>query len=188
LAIEHGVGVPGEQPLGGHKVLIGDLVVAGDDVHHKESSRVLGLDLGTDLAFVDLAPAPGYLFPGVSRIRHGSIFYPVMFPENSETVRHLPGSSLAISARPVAKALEEEADALREEERAERGREEDERMMLWRLETGLPEDLDALAPLQRRELYKSLDLMVVANRDKSLTLKWFVDVDLEVIRCQEEET
>ncbi|HET9928467.1 MAG TPA: hypothetical protein VFQ09_06625 [Rubrobacter sp.] len=46
---------------------------------------------------------------------------------------------------------------------------------------------NALAPLQRRELYKSLDLMVVANRDKSLTLKWFVDVDLEVIRCQEEE-
>jgi hypothetical protein len=86
------------------------------------------------------------------------------------------------------KALEEEADALREEEHAERGREEDERMMLWRLETGLPEDLDALKPLQRRELYRCLDLTVVANRDKSLTLKWFVDVDLEVIRCQEEET
>ena len=86
------------------------------------------------------------------------------------------------------KALEEEADALREEVHAERGREEDERMMLWRLETGLPEDLDALKPLQRRELYRCLDLTVVANRDKSLTLKWFVDVDLEVIRCQEEET
>jgi hypothetical protein len=86
------------------------------------------------------------------------------------------------------KVLEEEADALREEEHAERGREEDERMMLWRLETGLPEDLDALKPLQRRELYRCLDLTVVANRDKSLTLKWFVDVDLEVIRCQEEET
>jgi hypothetical protein len=86
------------------------------------------------------------------------------------------------------KALEDEAGALREGEHAERGREEDERMMLWRLETGLPDDLDALAPSQRRELYKSLDLTVVANQDKSLTLKWFVDVDLEVIRCQEEET
>jgi hypothetical protein len=29
---------------------------------------------------------------------------------------------------------------VREEEHAERGREEDERMMLWRLETGLPEE------------------------------------------------
>ena len=51
-----------------------------------------------------------------------------------------------------------------------------------------PEDLDAPTPLQRRELYRRLNLTVVANRDKSLTLKWFFDVEMEVIRCQEEGT
>ena len=51
-----------------------------------------------------------------------------------------------------------------------------------------PEDLDALTPPQRREFYRRLNLTVVANRDKSLTLKWFFDVEMEVIRCQEEGT
>ena len=86
------------------------------------------------------------------------------------------------------KGLNEEAAVLRREEEILRGTEEEERIMLRRLEAGLPDDLDALSPSQRREFYKRLGLTVVANQDKSLTLRWFVDVDLEVIRCQEEET
>ena len=49
-------------------------------------------------------------------------------------------------------------------------------------------NLDALMPQQRREFYRRLDLTVVANRDKSLTLRWFFDVEMEVLRCQEKGT
>jgi hypothetical protein len=60
--------------------------------------------------------------------------------------------------------------------------------MLRRPETGLPSGLDALTPSERREIYRRLGLTVLANRDRSLTLRWFVDIELEVIRCQEEGT
>jgi hypothetical protein len=86
------------------------------------------------------------------------------------------------------KGLDEEALGQRREEQMLRGAEEDERVMLRRLEEGLPGDLDALTPSQRRELYKRLGLKAVANQDRSITLTWFMEVELEVIRCQEEET
>ncbi len=61
--------------------------------------------------------------------------------------------------------------------------------MLRRLEAGMPEDLDALTPEQRRELYRRLGLKAnVASSDGSITLTWFVDAELGVIRCQEEGT
>jgi hypothetical protein len=77
---------------------------------------------------------------------------------------------------------------LRREENETLGAKEDERIMLRRLETGLPDDLDALTPPQRRELYKKLGLTVLANGDGSLTLSWMVDLELGVIRCREERT
>jgi DNA repair exonuclease SbcCD ATPase subunit len=84
------------------------------------------------------------------------------------------------------KGLEDEAKTLRREEEELRDAEEDEQTMLRRLEASLPSDLDALTSPERREFYRRLGLTVLANRDKSLTLRWFVDVELEVIRCQEE--
>ena len=84
--------------------------------------------------------------------------------------------------------LEEEAHTLQRERDAEESAEEDERTMLRRLETGLHDDLDALSSPQRRELYKRLGLTVLANRDGSLTLRWMVDIDMGVIRCQDERT
>lgn len=86
------------------------------------------------------------------------------------------------------KGLGEDAEGLRREVQMLRGAEEDERVMLRRLEVGLPEDLDALPPSQRRELYRRLGLKAVANRDGSITLTWLMDVELEVSRCQEEGT
>ncbi len=87
------------------------------------------------------------------------------------------------------KALKKEAEVLRHEEAEAQATEEDERLMLRRLEAGMPEDLDALTPEQRRELYRRLGLKAnVASSDGSITLTWFVDAELGVIRCQEEGT
>lgn len=85
-------------------------------------------------------------------------------------------------------ALDDESKTLKREVEELGDAEEDERMMLQRLEAGLPSDLDALTPSERREFYRRLGLTVVANQDKSLTLRWFVDIDLEVIRCKEKRT
>jgi hypothetical protein len=84
--------------------------------------------------------------------------------------------------------LEEEAQALRREEAELLDREEDERIMLRRFEVGLPDDLDALTPSQRCEFYRRLGLKALVNQHRSITLTWFMDVHLEVIRCQEEGT
>jgi hypothetical protein len=60
--------------------------------------------------------------------------------------------------------------------------------MLRRFEVGLPDDLVALTPSQRCEFCRRLGLKALVNQDRSITLTWFMDVHLEVIRCQEEGT
>lgn len=47
------------------QLVVGDLVVAGGDVHDQEASVVVALDRGTYVALVDLTPEPGCILFGV---------------------------------------------------------------------------------------------------------------------------
>jgi site-specific DNA recombinase len=85
-------------------------------------------------------------------------------------------------------ALNEESDELgREGERAG-ARRENERLLLRRLETLAPEAVAGLDAPERRRAYKSLGLRVVAHRDKSLIITWFMDLQIGRIGCPDEGT
>ncbi len=90
--------------------------------------------------------------------------------------------------RPVIGALGDEVEAIRGEEEREKAKARDARLLARGLMPASAEDLDALTPAQKRELYKRLGLTVMAHADGSLTITWFVDIDLGELRCQEEGT
>lgn len=71
--VEHCLRPPGEQPVGGGKVVVGDLVVAAFYVHHQEAAVLGGLDLVTYLLLVEFLTPAGYLFRGVSCVRYRSL-------------------------------------------------------------------------------------------------------------------
>lgn len=80
-------------------------------------------------------------------------------------------------------ALKEEAGGLGRTREWAREREQNECAVLKRLETMAPEVMDSLQGSERRQAYAHLDLKVVAQRDKSLIITWFVDQDIRRIWC-----
>jgi hypothetical protein len=62
--VEHGVRLPFAQAGGSRESLVGDLVVAAQDIQGQEAPILLGLDPLADSSLVDLLAATGYLFSG----------------------------------------------------------------------------------------------------------------------------
>ena len=85
-------------------------------------------------------------------------------------------------------ALKEEADGLERQEDLSRQRERNEGLVLKRLEAMSGEGLDRIKGANRRRAYDQLDLEVLAHRDKSLIITWFMDQEIGRIWCQNDRT
>lgn len=79
-------------------------------------------------------------------------------------------------------ALKSDAEALRKEREKLAVVQEDFRLMLSRRKAQAPGVLDSLDAKGRWELYRDLDLKVIANPDRTLTLTWLAGLDLGTIR------
>jgi hypothetical protein len=60
-------------PVESGQLVVGDLVVAGRDVHNEKATVVVALDRGADVSLVDFAPESGYLIFVVPRAVHHSL-------------------------------------------------------------------------------------------------------------------
>jgi hypothetical protein len=85
-------------------------------------------------------------------------------------------------------ALKEGASGLERSREWTREREQNERAVLKWLEAMAPEVVDSLKGSERRRAYARLGLKVVAQRDKSLIITWFVDQEIGRIGCLNERT
>ena len=75
-------------------------------------------------------------------------------------------------------ALRIARDALLSESKRAEGAARDARAVLEGLRRTGPDALDALDAAGRRQLYRDLELKVVAHQDRSLTMTWLVDLNL----------
>ena len=77
----------------------------------------------------------------------------------------------------------DESRGLEQEEERVRARAEEERIILRRLENEAPETLDARTPSQKRDMYEGLGPKVLAHRDKTLIITWFMDKEIGRFGC-----
>jgi len=103
----------------------------------------------------------------------------------------LPKAELAERMAPLdaeIAALAGEAEETRREEGRRSGAAEDAKMLIRRLKTDAPRMLDDPTPRHKRGLYERLQLNVLANLDRSLTMTWMAGAELGELRWLKDRT